>query len=73
MRMPLGAVTWVLFGVWFAVAGHSPVWAAREVAGGQCVLCRLLTRPSGRRLFCSRQGLGSLPGAHTSILTTSVS
>ena len=30
------------------------------------------TRPSGRRLFCSRQGLGSLPGGHTSVRMTAV-
>ena len=30
---------------------------------------RAHTRPSGRRLFRSRQGLGSLPGAHTSVRT----
>ena len=33
------------------------------------VQCRAHTRPSGRRLFCSRHGLGSLPGAHTSVRT----
>ena len=39
------------------------------VAGRGWVHCRAPTRPSGRRLFGSRQGLGSLPGAHTSIRT----
>ena len=34
------------------------------IAGRRCVRCRVLTHPSGRRLFRSRQGLGSLPGAH---------
>ena len=29
MRVSLGVVTWVPLGVWFAVAGHSPLRAAR--------------------------------------------
>ena len=37
------------------------------VAGRGWVHCQARTRPSGRQLFRSRQGLGSLPGAHTSI------
>ena len=44
-----------------------------SVAGRGWVHCRALTRPSGRRLFHSRQGLGSLPGAHTSVRTAAVS
>ena len=39
------------------------------VAGRGWVRCRARTRPCRRRLFCSRQRLGSLPGAHTSIWT----
>ena len=34
------------------------------------VRCRARTRPSGQRLFCSRQGLGPRPGVHSSIRTT---
>ena len=44
-----------------------------SVAGRGWVHCRAHTRPSGRRLFRSRQGLGSLPGAHTSVRTAAVS
>ena len=33
------------------------------------VRCRVHKRPSGRRLFRSQQGLGSLPGAHGSVRT----
>ena len=44
-----------------------------SVAGRDWVHCRAHTRPSGRRLFRSRQGLGSLPGAHTSVRTAAVS
>ena len=40
-----------------------------SVAGRGWVHCRAHTRPSGRQLFRSRQGLGSLPGAHTSVRT----
>ena len=43
------------------------------VAGRGWVHCRAHTRPSGRRLFRSRPGLGSLPGAHTSVRTAAVS
>ena len=40
-----------------------------SVAGRGWVHCQAHTRASGRRLFRSRQGLGSLPGAHTSVQT----
>ena len=43
-----------------------------SVAGRAWVHSRAHTRPSGRRLFRSRQGLGSLPGAHTSVRTAAV-
>ena len=39
------------------------------VAGRGWVRYRERTRPSGRQLFRSRQRLGSLPGAHTSLRT----
>ena len=42
------------------------------VAGRGWVRCRARTRPSARRLFRSRQGLGLLPGAHTSIRTAAM-
>ena len=44
-----------------------------SVAGRGWVHGRAHTRPSGRRLFLSQQGLGSLRGAHTSIRTAAVS
>ena len=44
-----------------------------SVAGRGWVHCRAHTRPSGRRLFRSRQGLGSLPSAQTSVRTAAVS
>ena len=62
----------VPLGVWFAVAGHSPLRAARGRSRQAVCAGRVLTRPSRRRLFRSRQGLGSLPGAHTSIRTAAV-
>ena len=64
LRVLLGVVP---LGVWFVVTGHSPLWAARARWSGsplvrQAVRARqVLTRPSGRRLFLSRQGLDALP------------
>ena len=58
LRVVLGVVP---LGVWFAITEPSGRWR------------RVLTRPSGRRLLRSRQGLGSLPGAHTSLRTAAVS
>ena len=50
-------------------AGTSPSGQRPYVAGRGWVRCRARTHPSGRRLFRSQQGLGSLPGAHTFIRT----
>ena len=56
--------------LWPAGAGYPPgahssirTAALRSRQGLRLLQAR--TRPSGRRLFRSRQGLGSLPGAHT--------
>ena len=74
LRVLLAVIPW---GVWFAVTEHSapsggagPVvwWPVRQAVRAR----RVLMRPSGRQLFRSRQGLGSLPGAHTSIRTAAV-
>ena len=40
------------------------------VAGRGWVRCRARTRPSARRLFCRRSGLGSLAAVHTSVWTS---
>ena len=84
LRVVFGVVR---LGVWFAITEHSPLRVAQcvpagcsgvppdgscSVAGRGWVHCRAHTRPSGRRLFRSRQGLGSLPGAHTSVRTAAV-
>ena len=55
---------------WASLRGaHSSIQTA--AVGGRQGLGTLQahTRPSGRRLFRSRQGLGLLPGAHTSVRT----
>ena len=57
----------VMLAVWCAVAGQSPLPAARRHSRRAVCAGRVLTRPSGWRLFRSRQELGSLPDAHTSI------
>ena len=57
--VPYGRANGHLDGGWF-------------VAGRGWVCCRARIRPSGRRLFPSRQGLGLLPGAHTSIQMATV-
>ena len=47
-------------------------WATNSgcfVADRRRVCCRTRTPPSGTRLIRSWQGLGSLPGVHTSIRT----
>ena len=48
---------------------HSSIWTAAIRSRQGLGTLRAHTRPSGQRLFCSRQGLGSLPGAHTSVRT----
>ena len=72
LRVVLGVVT---LGVWFAITEHSALRVARARWSGSPSgrWRRVLTRPSGRPLFRSRQGLGSLPGAHTSLRTAAVS
>ena len=50
-----------------------PMDGGCSVCGRGWVHCRAHTRPSRRRLFRSRQGSGSLPGAHTSVQTADVS
>ena len=72
LRVVLGVVP---LGVWFAITEHSPLRVARARWSGSPSgrWGRVLTRPSGRRLLRSRQGLGSLPGAHTSLRTAAVS
>ena len=56
-------------------SGHSPLRVARARWSGSPSgrWRRVLTHPSGRRLLRSQQGLGSLPGAHTSLRTAAVS
>ena len=72
LRVVLGVVP---LGVWFALTEHSPLRVARaRWSSSPSGRWRwVLTRPSGRRLLPSRQGLGSLPGAHTSLRTAAVS
>ena len=72
LRVVLGVVP---LGLWFAITEHSPLRVARARWSGSPSgrWRRVLTRPSGRRLLRSRQGLGSLPGAHTSFRTAAVS
>ena len=48
---------------------HSSIRTAAVCSWRGLGTLRAHTRPSGRRLFCSRQGLSSLPGAHTSLWT----
>ena len=70
---------WTAAVLWPAGAGftagrtHVHPDGSRFVAGRGWVHCRAHTRPFGRRLVRSRQGLGSLPGAHTSVRTAAVS
>ena len=76
LRVLLGVV---LLGVWFVVTGHSPLsaararWSVSPLVRQTVRARRVLTRLSRQRLFRSRQGLGALPGAHTSIPTAAVS
>ena len=56
-----------------AVCSRVPPDGGCSVAGRGWVHCRAHKRPSGRRLFRSRQVLGSLPGAHRSLRTAAVS
>ena len=55
LRLVLGVVP---LGVWFAITEHSPLRVARARWSGSPSgrSRRVLTRPSGRRLFRSRQG-----------------
>ena len=71
LRVVLGVVP---LGVWFAITEHSLLRVARARWSGSPSgrWRRVLTRSSGRRLLRSRQGLGSLPGAHTSLRTAAV-
>ena len=70
---------WVCGGGWaclvVVITEHSPLRVARARWSGSPSgrWRRVLTRPTGRRLLRSRQGLGSLPGAHTSLRTAAVS
>ena len=52
--------------------GHSSIRTAAVRSRQGLAILRARTRPSGRRLFCSRQGLVTLPGAHLSIRTAAV-
>ena len=70
LRVTLGVAP---LGVWFVLVGQPPLQAARGRSGQAVCARRVLTRPSGRRPFRNRQGLGSLPGAHTSSRTAAVS
>ena len=67
------AVSWAtwLCGVSLRGAHSSIRMAAMRSRQGLGTL-RACTRPSARRLVCSRQGLGTLPGAHSSIWTAAV-
>ena len=69
LLVSLGVVPFV---VWFAVAPDSPLRVTRGRSRRAVCARWVPMRPSTRRLFCSRPGLGSPPGAHTSLWTAAV-
>ena len=56
-------------GAGYPPGAHSSIQTPAVLSRQGLATLRAHTRPSGRRLFRSRQGLGLLPGEHTSVRT----